>query len=105
MTYKVLSDEYIERLFEGTNFGEPINSCVETKKKFIAHSLQKSLDGYWLGETSFRICVFGGFLIDTPNQGTKLTLLGKAFIEQYQPGSVNDPVYITKDRINIGSCI
>lgn len=84
MAFKLLSDDYIDRLFQGSDFGEPVNSCTEAKKKYIAKSLQKSINGYWLGHTIFNICINGGFLIDTKFDGTKLTELGRAFLEYHE---------------------
>jgi hypothetical protein len=84
MTFKLLSDDYFDQLFSGTNFGETINSSTEEKKKYIAKSLRKSIDGYWLGHTIFAICINGGFLIDNGRGDTRLTNLGRALISHYK---------------------
>ena len=81
---KILSDEYINELFEGTNFGEKVNICVEAKRMQIVKTLRDQVAGYWSGHTAYQIAVYGGFLKDAKSSETKeLTHLGKAFLEAY----------------------
>ncbi len=77
----MITDEYINGLFEGTNFGEPVNSSVGEKRALIAKTLQNQLDGYWSGHTIYHICLRGGFLFDSPTTEQKrLTKLGEMFL-------------------------
>ena len=79
----VLSDDYINSLFKGTNFGEAIDSCVQEKRKLIIKTLRNQLDGYWSGHTAYQIVVQGGFLHDAKSGDQKqLTALGAAFLEE-----------------------
>jgi hypothetical protein len=80
----IVSNEYVDSLFEGTNFGESINSCVEEKRKLIAKTLRNQIDGYWSGHTAYHIAVHGGFLVDSKRSTHKrLTALGAAFLTQH----------------------
>lgn len=80
--YQVVSDEYINKLFEGTNFGEKINSCVKAKRKQIVKTLRDQVAGYWSGHTAYHIAVDGGFLKDAKKSEAKqLTELGVAFLQ------------------------
>lgn len=80
--YKVLSDEYIESLFRGTNFGEPVNSSTKEKTKLIKTALKRQLEGYWTGHTLYHILVNGRFLYDAKTTEQKrLTQLGVAFLQ------------------------
>ena len=76
-----ITDEYIESLFEGTNFGEVINNSVKEQRKILKKSLGNQVKGYWSGHTIYQIMVYGGFLIDAKSSTKKrLTALGKEFI-------------------------
>ena len=78
----VVSDEYINNLFEGTNFGKPTNECVKMKRKQLAKTLRDQVAGYWSGHTSYHIAVNGGFLMDAKSsEPKKLTALGQAFLQ------------------------
>ena len=46
-----ITDEYIESLFEGTNFGEVINNSVKEQRKILKKSLGNQVKGYWSGHT------------------------------------------------------
>jgi len=77
----VLSDEFIENMFEGTNFGEEINNCVKAKRKQILKTLKNQIDGYWSGYTAYHLVVNAGLLHDAKrNDDKKLTELGVAFV-------------------------
>lgn len=79
----VLSDEYINSLFEGTRFGECVDNCVKEKRKLIVKTLRNQLDGYWSGHTAYQIVIQGGFLHDAKTDEQKhLTALGAAFLEE-----------------------
>ena len=81
----ILSDEFINELFEGTNFGDSINNCSLKKRDQIAKTLRDQITGYWSGRTSYGIAVRGGFLIDAKyGQEKKLTALGVAFLNHHQ---------------------
>lgn len=81
--YSVVSDEYINDLFAGTNFGEKVDSCVQGERKQLAKTLQNQVDGYWSGHTAYWIAVNGGFLHDSkPGTEKKLTALGIAFMNE-----------------------
>jgi len=76
-----LTDEYINRLFEGTNFGGKINNCVKAKRRQILKTLKDQVAGYWSGHTAYHLVVDGGFLHDAKtDEEKKLTALGIAFI-------------------------
>ena len=80
--YQVVSDEYINKLFEGTNFGEQINNCVKAKRKQLVKTLRDQVAGYWSGHTAYHIAVNGGFLKDAKKSEAKqLTVLGVAFLQ------------------------
>jgi hypothetical protein len=79
----IISDDFINQLFEGTNFGEPTNNCVEMKRKQLAKTLQDQVDGYWSGHTAYHIVVDGGFLKNGKRSTNKeLTALGVAFMQE-----------------------
>jgi len=78
----VLSDDYINQLFEGTNFGAGINNSTKEKKCLIVRTLQNQISGYWSGHTAYHIAVNGGFLKDSKKGSKKkLTALGHAFLQ------------------------
>jgi len=79
----VLSDDFIDNLFAGTNFGNPVNSCVKAKRRLLLKTLQNQIDGYWSGHAAYHICVNGGFLLDAKtDEPKKLTALGTAFLKE-----------------------
>ncbi|SEG21845.1 hypothetical protein [Marinobacterium lutimaris] len=83
-----LSDDYIESLFQGTNFGEQVNGSIAEKRKLLSKSLRNQLDGYWSGRTIYQIMVTGGFLHDAKSSEKKrLTQLGEAFLQESLPCS------------------
>lgn len=78
----VLSDQYIESLFQGANFGSLINNSVEEKRKLIIKTLHNQVEGFWSGHTAYHIVVDGGFLHDAkPGEEKRLTALGAAFLQ------------------------
>ena len=78
-----ITDEYINKLFEGTNFGRPVNESVVKKRELIAKTLRNQVDGYWSGHTAYHIVIDGGFLLDAKSGKPKvLTALGEAFLEK-----------------------
>ena len=88
--YIALPDSFIGSLFNGTNFGVPVNSSVDEQRKLIAKSLKNQLDGFWSGHTIYQIMVHGGFLIDAKSsEPKKLTALGNAFLESEKQKAVN----------------
>ena len=77
----IITDEYINELFEGTNFGEPTNNSVELKRAVIDKTLRDQIGGYWSGHTAYHIVIRGGFLIDSKSGcEKKLTALGYEFL-------------------------
>ena len=77
MAYMTLSDDYINDLFQGTNFGEKTNNSVQEKRKLITKTLRNQLDGYWSGHTAYNIVVNGGLLKDAKRDAKKeLTAAG-----------------------------
>jgi hypothetical protein len=86
----VVSDEYIEHLFSGTNFGEVINNSTEAKRDVIAKTLRNQVNGYWSGHTAYRIVTAGGFLVDAKfSEIKRLTALGVAFLENHKEQNAN----------------
>ncbi|QFT55614.1 hypothetical protein [Microbulbifer sp. THAF38] len=84
MANQVISDEYIEELFEGTNFGERVNNSTLLKRHHIAKHLKQQIEGFWSGHTMYHILIYGGFLMDAKTSETKrLTALGRAFLETH----------------------
>ena len=82
MSEQVLTDKYINSIFEDTNFGPLVSGCVTEKRKLIVKTLRNQLDGYWSGHTAYWIAVDGGFLYDSKtSEDKKLTALGAAFLE------------------------
>lgn len=83
MRAQVVSDEYINKLFEGSNFGAKINGSTEAKRAQIVKTLRDQVSGYWSGHTAYHIAVDGGFLKDAKRTANKeLTALGVAFIQE-----------------------
>ena len=81
----VLSDKYINSLFEGTRFGPDIDGCINKKRALIAKTLRNQVDGYWSGSTAYHIAVNGGFLKDAKSGEQKeLTILGTAFMTEFK---------------------
>lgn len=79
----VISDEKINQLFDGTNFGTLINNNVNLKRKQITKTLRDQIGGYWSGHTAYHIAVDGGFLNDAKRDDDKtLTPLGLAFLNE-----------------------
>ncbi|WP_051560584.1 hypothetical protein [Marinobacterium jannaschii] len=80
-----ITDDFINSLFEGTNFGEAINNSVTKKRNLIAKTLRNQLDGFWSGHTAYSIVVTGGLLLDTKSgQPKHLTAIGEAFMKEYE---------------------
>ncbi|WP_295802177.1 hypothetical protein [uncultured Microbulbifer sp.] len=83
--YTVVSDAYIEKIFEGTRFGPTTDNSVEGKRAQLAKTLRNQVDGYWSGHTAYGIAVNGGFLKDSKYGTSKeLTALGVAFLEEFE---------------------
>ena len=81
----VVSDEYIETLFEGTRFGPAVDDSTIGKRQQIAKTLRNQVDGYWSGHTAYHIAVGGGFLHDAKTTEPKrLTALGIAFLQEME---------------------
>ncbi|WP_020208240.1 hypothetical protein [Gilvimarinus chinensis] len=81
----VVSDEYIQSLFAGTNFGAPVNGSIDAQRDLIAKNLRNQVAGYWSGHTIYQIMVNGGFLHDAKSSEDKrLTALGVAFLQDRQ---------------------
>jgi len=80
----LITDEYINELFEGMNFGEVVNNSVDEKRKLIADTLRNQLDGFWSGRTAYKVVIDGGFLYDASTHSQKkLTALGRLFMKDY----------------------
>lgn len=76
-----ITDEYIEELFDNTDFGAPINESTVKKRELLAKNLRDQVDGYWTGRTLYHLMVRGGFLIDSKSgKPKKLTELGRLFM-------------------------
>lgn len=76
------SDEFIDGLFENTDFGTQINASTDLKRELIGETLQNQIDGYWSGSTAYSIVVNAGFLIDSKSGSEKkLTALGEEFMK------------------------
>jgi len=87
----VVTDEYIEHLFAGTNFGEDINNSTEAKRDVIAKTLRNQVNGYWSGHTAYGIVTTGGFLVDAKfGEVKRLTALGVAFLEDHKEPKVDE---------------
>ena len=75
------TDEFINELFVGTNFGATINESVTEKRILIAKTLNNQVDGYWSGHTAYNIVVDAGFLKDAKSSEKKeLTAFGVEFL-------------------------
>lgn len=80
-----ITDEFINKLFENTNFGTVINGCVQAKRDQLAKNLRDQVNGYWSGSTAYHLMVNGGFLKDGKSSTYKeLTALGAEFMKDYQ---------------------
>lgn len=75
-----VTNEYIERLFTGTDFGPDVNDSIEEKRRFIKQEIIKQRNGHWSGHTSYHIMLNGGFIIDSKNEKKKITLLGIEYL-------------------------
>jgi hypothetical protein len=93
----VVSDDYVNSLFEGANFGAKINGDVAEKRKQIAKTLRDQVNGYWSGHTAYHIVVDGGFLHDSKS-GTekKLTTLGRQFLAEHDPEFLEIPRFLRR---------
>lgn len=81
----MITDEYINKLFDGVTFGAIIDNSVTEKRKLIAKTLRNQIEGYWSGHTVYNIVVQGGFLHDAkPGETKKLTALGLDYIGTYE---------------------
>ena len=79
----MLSDNFINRLFDGARFGCRIDGSVEEKRKQIAKTLRDQVAGFWSGHTAYHIVIDGGFLKDAKSGEEKqLTALGEAFLSE-----------------------
>lgn len=77
----MVTDEYIDEIFRGTNFGAPINESTDAKRQLLAKNLRNQIAGYWSGHTIYQIMVNGGFLHDAKSSDKKrLTRLGDVFL-------------------------
>jgi hypothetical protein len=93
----IVSDDYVNSLFVGTNFGEKINSCVIEKRKQIAKTLRNQVGGYWSGHTAYHIVVDGGFLVDGKRSSDKkLTQLGRQFLAEQDPEWLDIPQFLRR---------
>lgn len=102
-TNKVVSDDYINELFEGTKFGDTIDNSVIERRKLIKKTLRNQLDGYWSGHTAYGIIVHGGFLLDTKVGRPKfLTALGEAFLKDRRVDTDLEEVIRSADQVRQG---
>lgn len=91
MTSIIVSDEYVNELFEGTNFGEVINNDVTEKRKQLHKTLTAVAKGSWSGHTAYHIVLDGGFIKDgKTGEPKELTALGNAFMSQFEDLSMRD---------------
>ncbi len=78
-----ITDEYINDLFEGTNFGEEINNSVSRKRKLIKNILKNQLKGFSCGREIYKIIVIGGFIVNMRSiRDRNLTKLGEILINE-----------------------
>lgn len=85
----MVPNSFINEIFYGTDFGDEINKSVKEKKRLIAVSLDKQLDGYWSGHTIYWILVNGGFLKDAKSTDKKeLTAFGNYFMADFDNRSI-----------------
>ena len=54
---QVVTDEYINTIFDGSNFGEATNNSVKKKRDQLAKTLKDQMGGYWSGHTAYNIAV------------------------------------------------
>lgn len=93
----VVSDDFVNSLFDGTNFGAKINGDVAEKRKQIAKTLRDQVGGYWSGHTAYWIVVNGGFLIDGKRSTEKkLTALGCQFLAEQDPEWIEIPRFLRR---------
>ncbi|WP_415912291.1 hypothetical protein [Neptuniibacter sp. QD37_11] len=79
------TDDFIEQLFQGTNFGEPINNSTTLKRKQLVKTLTDQLNGFWSGHTAYHMVVDAGLLKDAKTSETKqLTALGELFLKEHE---------------------
>jgi len=80
---KVVSDEFINKIFEGTDFGVPVNRSVAAKRDLLYCTLQNQMNGFWAGSTMHLIMVNGGFLKDAKfSEPKELTHLGREYLKR-----------------------
>jgi len=70
------SDAWATALFEGANFGEPVNRSANRQRALLAKTLRNQMDGFWSGHTIYHICLRGGLLKDA-RSGSKKALTEK----------------------------
>lgn len=78
--HEVLSDVYVNKLFENTDFGEEINDSVDEKRKKIAEIIQDQVNGNLVDSISYKIVVDGGF-VKAGDTEKEVTALGNAFLQ------------------------
>ncbi len=85
MSPQVCTDQFINNLFQGSDFGVPTNQCVIKKREQLAKTLQDQIGGYWSGSTAYHIAVHGGFLKDAKSGiKKKLTALGETYLAEFE---------------------
>jgi len=80
---KVVSDEFINKIFEGTDFGVTVNRSVAAKRDLLYCTLQNQINGFWAGSTMYSIMVNGGFFKKTRfSESHELTHRGREYLNR-----------------------
>ena len=83
LKYRVITDDEIIDLFEGTNFGDKINNCAKMKRRELFKSVRDKQNGYWTGHTAFNIMLNAGLVQNgLASNKTNLTTRGYNFLNQ-----------------------
>ncbi len=80
----ILSDDLVNELFDGTNFGDHINSTTQGKRDLLAKTITNCSEGYWSGHTAYHIAINSGLLMDGKKGSKKrITVIGREFLRDH----------------------
>lgn len=90
MSYKTVTDDYINGLFADKDFGDPINECIKKKRELLLKGIRVQAQGMWSGHTLYHILIEGLFIKDGKTGEPKpITPMGLDFLQNN--GDLNSP--------------
>lgn len=83
LKYQVITDEEIQYLFDGTNFGKTINESLKIQREELVKWIENKRDHYWVGHTAFQMLLAAGLVNNNlPYHECTPTVRGLNFITQ-----------------------